>query len=189
MERSASSKNTSNNLRISLENSKININSSTDISQKNKKEKNKSKDNIDNKIENDSKENEDEDYDIFVRAKKKNNSIILHKKNQKKKSKKKRKNSEERKKDTDENIYTVEDIKPPKEISKSTKTVKRIKKKVVFLPNFLTIIDVESYKKFNAENTSSDPFDNIGFFNPRSRFNNNDDEDGKTTTLCSCCIF
>ena len=188
MEGSASSKNISNNLRNGLENSNININSSTDISQKYKKEKNKSKDNIDNKIEKDSKENEDEEYYILLREKKKNNSIILHKKNLEKNSKKKRKNSEITKKDLDENNYTVEDIKP-KEISKSTKSIKTIKKKVVFLPNFLTIIDVESYKKFNAENTSSEPFDNIGFFNPQSRFNNSNDDDGKAATLCSCCIF
>ena len=47
---------------------------------------------------------------------------------------------------------------------KSSKNIRS--KKVTFLePNFITIIDVESYKKYNEENTCKDPFEDIEFIN------------------------
>ena len=54
----------------------------------------------------------------------------------------------------------------------------KIKKKVKFLePNFVRIIEVESYKKFNEENTSKDPFDFAKQI------------EGKENVLCSCLVI
>ena len=63
---------------------------------------------------------------------------------------------------------------------------------MAFLPNFVTIIDVESYKKFNAENTCKDPFENMEIVNGHINIKNNNDDDeadGKTKVLCSCFIY
>ena len=43
-------------------------------------------------------------------------------------------------------------------------------------PQFVEIILVESYKKFNEENTSKDPFDK-------------DENENKTKLMCSCFIY
>lgn len=70
------------------------------------------------------------------------------------------------------------------------RALKMENKKVVFLPNFVTIIDVESYKKFNEENTCKDPFENMEIINGHINIKNNDDEDdGKARVLCSCIIY
>jgi len=80
-------------------------------------------------------------------------------------------------------------------------------KRVTFVePNFVSIIDVESYKKFNAENTCKDPFDemqymqninnvnNINNYNINININNNkkkqeQEQEGKEKINCSCaCI-
>ena len=56
----------------------------------------------------------------------------------------------------------------------------------------MKVIYVESYKKFNAENTCKDPFENMEIVNGQLsiKTNNNDDEaDGKTKVLCSCFIY
>ena len=56
--------------------------------------------------------------------------------------------------------------------------VKEKEKKVKFLePEFVQIIEVESYKKYNMENTCKDPF-----------FPDNKKEE-KTKFMCSCFIF
>ena len=60
----------------------------------------------------------------------------------------------------------------------STKKIRKntLSKKVRFLPeNFVTIIDVESFKKFNAENTSKDPYE--------------DAAETKVSFNCTCFIF
>ena len=45
---------------------------------------------------------------------------------------------------------------------KFQRKLKNEKKKLLFKePNFVEIIDVESYKKFNEENTSKDPYDHL----------------------------
>ena len=80
-------------------------------------------------------------------------------------------------------------------------------KRVTFVePNFVNIVDVESYKKFNAENTCKDPFDemqymqninnvnNINNYNINININNNkkkqeQEQEGKEKINCSCaCI-
>ena len=63
------------------------------------------------------------------------------------------------------------------EFNKETKTDKKIKKVKFMEPMFVNIIEVESYKKFNEENTSKDPFDNI-----------NQEKENKAKVLCSCLI-
>ena len=79
-------------------------------------------------------------------------------------------------------------------------------KKVSFLtPNFVTIIDVESYKKYNEENTSKDPFEDLEFLKKLNNINNlninininnntnnnneKDIDDGKERVNCTCTIF
>ena len=60
----------------------------------------------------------------------------------------------------------------------STKKIRKntVSKKVKFLQdNFVTIINVESFKKFNAENTSKDPYE--------------DAADSKVSFNCTCFIF
>jgi hypothetical protein len=80
----------------------------------------------------------------------------------------------------------------------STKSLKNDKaKKVSFLKsNFITIIDVESYKKFNEENTYKDPFEDIEFLkninnlkNLNINKNEEDIDDGKERVNCTCTIF
>ena len=62
--------------------------------------------------------------------------------------------------------------------NKDLNNKKEKEKKVKFLePEFVHIIEVESYKKFNEENTSKDPF-----FVDETKEN-------KTKVMCSCFIF
>ena len=74
---------------------------------------------------------------------------------------------------------------------------KKENKRVTFLePEFLTIIDVESYKKFNEENTCKDPFEDMDFLNNLNNLNNynininnnkkNEENDGKERINCTC---
>ena len=112
---------------------------------------------------------------------KRNNSIKLYKKQQNERHKKDVNYKEEVK---NNDIY--------KESSNKNRTFKNANKKVVFLPNFLTIIDVESYKKFNEENTCKDPFDNIELLNHPINIDNKEDDDeydDKVRVRCSCFIF
>ena len=97
-------------------------------------------------------------------------------------------------------IDNVNIITPKKlERTDSIKLYKRHKKenkKVTFIePDFFTIIDVESYKKFNAENTCKDPFEDMDFLNNINNLNNininnnnkkNEENDGKERINCSC---
>ena len=79
---------------------------------------------------------------------------------------------------------------------KSSKNLKNQKtKKVTFPNNYATIIDVESYKKFNEENTYKDPLDDIEFLkkikDPNFNINNKEveeEDDGKARATCSCLI-
>ena len=60
-----------------------------------------------------------------------------------------------------------------KKQAKSNNDNKKENKRVTFLePEFLTIIDVESYKKFNAENTCKDPFEDLDYLNNLNNLNN-----------------
>ena len=112
---------------------------------------------------------------------KRNNSIKLYKKQQNERHKKDVNYKEEVK---NNDFY--------KASSNKNLTLKNVNKKVVFLPNFLTIIDVESYKKFNEENTCKDPFYNIELLNHPINIDNKEDGDeydGKVRVQCSCFIF
>ena len=137
-------------------------------------------------LKNEKSENAEERV-IPKRGFKRSNSINLYKKQQKEKHKKESStnNNEEVK---EENVNDV-----PIENNGTEKINKLNKKKVVFLPDFLTIIDVESYKKFNAENTCKDPFDNLELLNGtiilKNKDRDDDEIDGKTTLQCSCFIF
>ena len=56
-------------------------------------------------------------------------------------------------------------------------------KKVRFLePEFVKVIFVESYKKYNEENTSKDPFDD------NNDLENVNKKEDKEKVLCSCII-
>ena len=70
----------------------------------------------------------------------------------------------------------------------------RNNKKVSFLkPKFVTIIEVESYKKYNELNTSKDPyaelFKNMTQNNNNNDINNEKKENGKESINCSCFII
>ena len=138
------------------------------------------------------KEDVNDDSVVQVRAIKRMNSIKLYQKHNKEKE---RRNSLEKEidkdtKDKSGDIINVPEVTGKNKAIKIAKNVKQ--KKVEFLPNFVKVIYVESYKKFNAENTCKDPFENMEIVNGQLsiKTNNNDDEaDGKTKVLCSCFIY
>ena len=74
-------------------------------------------------------------------------------------------------------------------IEKNDKKIKRVS----FPNDFVTIIDVESYKKFNQENTCQDPYENIiNNANNNNLDNKNGkkgDQNGKEKVVCSCLVF
>ena len=61
------------------------------------------------------------------------------------------------------------------------KKEKKIKKVKFMEPMFVNIIEVESYKKFNEENTSKDPYEYSNESNNRN--------DNKEYVMCSCFVF
>ena len=66
------------------------------------------------------------------------------------------------------------------------------KKKVSFLndKNLVTIIEVESYKKFNYLNAYEDPYeDALSMFGNINLLNEEDEEDENTRLNCACFIF
>ena len=138
------------------------------------------------------KEDVNDDSVVQVRAIKRMNSIKLYQKQNKEKE---RRNSLEKEidkdtKDKSGDIINVPEVTGKNKPIKITKNVKQ--KKVEFLPNFVKVIYVESYKKFNAENTCKDPFENMEIVNGQLSIktnNNNDEADGKTKVLCSCFIY
>ena len=154
------------------------------------------------------------------KTRKRSDSVDLYKKNRRDKERKGRTSKESNKsiksikdnptsnnnnaKDEGQNTVNI------KKINKSPKNCKL--KKVTFQkPNFITIIDVESYKKFNEENTCKDPFEDLEFLQNINNYNNfnnsnfninlnnnninkNDDKngeegDGKEKVMCSCLII
>ena len=152
-------------------------------------------------------ENKFEEDDIIVRTRKRSNSVDLYKKHKKERERRNKLknnniNNDNIKNEKNGDIYNIEN--DTKEISK--KNSKNLKcKKVSFLsPNFVTIIDVESYKKFNEENTCKDPFEDIELLNNHIAYmdkinnnnnnnininNNNLEDDGKERVQCTCTIF
>ena len=139
----------------------------------------------------DYEENKDENESTLITRRKRSNSINLYKKQRKNKESNIKKRIS--RKDLGSNIE--------KEIKIAKKSSKNLRgKKVSFLkPNFVTIIDVESYKKYNEENTCKDPFEdmeyshnmNLDHINKNNSRNIEDDEevDGKERVQCTCSIF
>jgi len=120
------------------------------------------------------------DDDTSIHTRKRSDSIKLYKKH---------KRDRERKNNENNEINSEKDNKFKQKSSKNVRS-----KKVTFLePNFITIIDVESYKKFNEENTCKDPFEDMEFINNMKidhiYTNNNEIDDGKERVHCSCSIF
>jgi len=144
-----------------------------------------------NEIKKEQKKNDDEDDLVLpVKTLKRSNSIKLYKKHKKEQERRNslKKENEKDTKDKTGDIFNVSVVNGTKMPRKGYKNGKQ--KKVAFLPNFVTIIDVESYKKFNEENTCKDPFENMEIINGRINIKNNDDEaDGKARVLCSCVIY
>ena len=125
------------------------------------------------------KNNDDNDISIPVKSLKRSNSIKLYKRHAKEKERR-----ESLKKESNKGL--LPDLSNKEKVKKVNKTNKR----VAFSPDFVKIIDVESYKKFNEENTCKDPFDNMEFVNGTIKINHNDDEaNGKAKALCTCFIF
>ena len=130
--------------------------------------------------------NDDDNTSIHTR--KRIDSIKLYKKHKK---------DRERKNSLKNNINPNNEMNSEKQndnkfTQKISKNVRN--KNVTFLePNFITIIDVESYKKYNEENTCKDPFEDIEFINNMKidhiNTNNNEIDDGKERVHCSCSIF
>ena len=155
-----------------------------------KTKESKSKDKITDKNEikkETKKDDEDDDFVLPVKTIKRSNSIKLYKKHQKDKEKRLSLKKENKKDAKNNDIFSLEE----NGTKRPNKSSKNINKKVVFPPNFVTIIDVESYKKFNEENTCKDPFENMEIINGRININNNNDDepDGKARVLCSCIIY
>ena len=121
-----------------------------------------------------------------MRSVKRSNSIKLYKKHKKDKDKKNssKKDNDIEVKDKAGDIFEISDY-------KKKKKNKNTNKKVSFPKDFLTIIDVESYKKYNEENTCKDPFENMEFVNGRliNTKKNDDEPHGKASVLCSCVFF
>jgi hypothetical protein len=144
-----------------------------------------------NEIKTEQKKIDDEDDLVLpVKTLKRSNSIKLYKKHKKEQERRNslKKENEKDTKDKTGDIFNVSVVNGTKMPGKGSKNGKQ--KKVAFLPNFVTIIDVESYKKFNEENTCKDPFENMEIINGHINIKNNDDEaDGKARVLCSCVIY
>jgi len=127
-----------------------------------------------------------EENDTCIRTRKRSDSIKLYKKH-----KRDRENNLRNNNDPTSNSENQNDKKLRR---KSTKNL--MNKKVSFLePNFITIIDVESYKKYNEENTCKDPFEDIEIVNNMKidhiepHTNDNEIDNGKESVHCSCSIF
>ena len=128
---------------------------------------------------NENKKDDDNEVGIAVKTLKRSNSIKLYKKHAREKERR-----ESLKRESDKEI--LKDLSNIEKVKKTNKPAK----KVAFSPDLVEIIDVESYKKFNEENTCKDPFDNMEFINGTISVNHNDDEeDGKAKVLCSCSIY
>ena len=190
MENQKSTKTSSINQTTENYESKINTTSNNNSNEpkkesKSKKEKKKEKSPQKDEIKQESKKKED-DEELPLRSIKRSNSIKLYKKHKKDKDKK---NSSRKENDIEikgkaGDIFDISDY-------KKKKKNKNTNKKVSFPKDFLTIIDVESYKKYNEENTCKDPFENMEIVNGRlvNTKKNEDESNGKASVLCSCVFF
>ena len=173
------------------------LNNNSDPYQINQNDKQKT-DNSGNKTYVSYEESKNSEDIIPPKTLKRSNSIKLYKKHRKEKEEKEQiKNDSTKSIKNNDNIY-VEDERDNKTKNIKENKTKNIKnKRVTFIePNFVIIIDVESYKKFNAENTCKDPFEdmdlgnNINNINNINSSNNHKDEDEKERVYCSCsCLI
>ena len=191
MENKKSSKTKSDNQTTDKDDSKANINNTSLTKSKSKTSKSYNKSPQKNEIKKEQKKDDDEDdFVLPVKTIKRSNSIKLYKKHKREQERRNslKKENEKDTKDKSGDIFNVAEVEGAKRTRKGSKNGKQ--KKVAFLPNFVSIIDVESYKKFNAENTCKDPFENMEIINGHINIKNNDDEaDGKSRVLCSCIIY
>ena len=144
-------------------------------------------------------EEKNDEYIPDPRTRKRSNSVDLYKKQKREREKKNKNNKESNKnvKLNNNNIYEVAESTNPITIRKSSKNIKNGKeKRVTFPKKFVTIIDVESYKKFNEENTSKDPFEDMEFLKNlkidninNKKFEDDEEDDGKARATCSCLIY
>ena len=192
MESSKLTKSTSiNQIEENDDDTKINTTSNNNINEtkkesKSKKEKKKEKSPEKEEIKQESKKKEEDDDDVPMRSVKRSNSIKLYKKHKKDKDKKNssKKDNDIEVKDKVGDIFEISDY-------KKKKKNKNTNKKVSFPKDFLTIIDVESYKKYNEENTCKDPFENMEFVNGRLINTKKNDYEPhlKSSVICSCVFF
>lgn len=183
----------SNKSKTDIDNSKIITTTNNNINEtpkdsKNKNSKKKDKSPPKNEIKQESNKKDEEEPGVPMRSISRCNSIKLYKKHKKEKDRKNKENDKDKDtKDKSGDIFNVSDNTKTKKKKKNSKN-----KKVKFPPDFVTIIDVESYKKYNEENTCKDPFENMEIVNGRLvniKNNNEDEPDGKASVLCSCMIF
>ena len=134
--------------------------------------------------------NENDNDESFLTYKlKRSNSIKLYKMN--KLEKKKHENNNNNLNLTDDkssaNIQNEKDFINNND-NNAHEIIKKNQKKVSFKePGFVEIIDVESYKKYNEENTSKDPYEYL--YNNDNKINEEKKRDGKERTICSCLIL
>ena len=145
----------------------------------------------------------DENINIEV-IRKRSNSVKLYKKQKKERERKNKLRESSKNVKMNDNIFEVpgSNKNMNKKLNKSSKNVRE--KRVTFKKQRLVeIIDVESYKKFNEDNTYQDPFDdpeiarklnqlnnnNNNIKNQNMNVNENEIDDGKERVNCSCFIF
>ena len=133
------------------------------------------------------------------RTRKRSNSVDLYKKHKREKERKKQLKKDSTKSINENNIISASPEISNIQTKRPNQNSKYKDKKVSFPKDFVTVIDVESYKQFNIENTSKDPFDDLEFlqninninnYNINININNNKEEDdGKERVMCSCLIY
>ena len=110
------------------------------------------------------------------------NSVDLYKK--RKKEREMKNNNKSNKNDNNQNAVE-NNINKMNDNYNNNQKILILNKRVKFLePQFVTIIDVESYKKYNEENTCKDPYKD--FFNDNDNKNKNNE---KAKAVCSCSII
>lgn len=143
------------------------------------------------------KKNEEDDPQI--RTRKRSNSVDLYKKHKREKEKKNKIKKDSNKNLIENNAISASPENTNVQTKRQIKNPKYKDKKVSFPKDFVTVIDVESYKQFNIENTSKDPFEDLEFLNNINNINNyninininnnKDEDDGKERVTCSCLIY
>ena len=133
-----------------------------------------------------SNHNDTEEYPLFKRIR--SSSVDLYKRH--KREKKNQDNNDLIRIDDNSNKNKKNDnfINNNININKKNSNLKNEKKirKVSFQePNFVTIIDVESNKKYNEANTSKDPYDDL----LKNNNNNGKKDNENEKVVCSCFVF